>query len=346
MITPVLASAARIAWSSKRQSAFGSPLSEVEFDRFIRLKEPLIVDESAEHWNDRGSVGSGHDWTENRGVERQSVAFEIPFQPLPVDFIGYLLGLLFSSETAQATPSGANQHSCAFQSLKDRPSAWTTSIAVGEDDQNYVIQDAAVKDLALSGGDNGRLTASAGFVASRIGDGLSGNSWPDSVPLRYLYNYAGSFSLGGDSSRTSQLKSFSLRLNSGINTDQAWLKNASETERIFPSWWPYSPARSMALTISLLGSSGDLEIFRNAQQQTTPAEVVISCLGETINGTSPPETDLVELTIPQAVFTRMNYHYDGGMLVIDLTAEGNYHAATGGPVSVRTVEGSVAEYFT
>ena len=279
MITPVLASGTRIAWSSKRQSAFGSALSESDFTRFLKLRDPLIINESAKHWDDRGSVGSGHDWTENRGRERQSVTFDIPTQSLPVDFIGYLLGLLFSDENAQTTSGGANQHSCSFKSLKDRPSAWTTSLAVGEDDLNYVVQDAAVTKLTISGEGTDRLSAGAEFVASRIGSSLSGEEWPASVPLRYLYNYAGSFSLEGDSSRTSQLKSFSMSLGSGIKTDQAWQKTASESDRIYPSWWPYSPERNMSLTLSLIGSSGDLDIFRSAQQQATPMAVVISCLG-------------------------------------------------------------------
>lgn len=345
MITPVLASSTRIAWSTKRQSAFGSALSEPDLDRFLKLSQPLIVNESATHWNDRGSIGSGHDWIENRGRERQSVHFSIPSQPLPVEFIGYLLGLLFSTETAQNTAGGANQHSCSFQSLKDRPSAWTTTLALGEDDLNYRIQDAAVSEMTLSGEGHERLKTQANFVASRIGGALTGANWPTSAPLRYLYSYAGTFSLDGDSIRTSQLRSFNLSLKSGINTDLAWQRNASESERIYPSWWPYSPERGLGLQLSLLGSSGDLALFRAAQQQATPMAVVISCLGETISGTSPAENDLVEITIPKAVFTEMDYAYDDGMLRINLSADADYHAATGGPVAIRTVEGSVDAYF-
>ncbi|MBW7996012.1 MAG: hypothetical protein FVQ81_05445 [Candidatus Glassbacteria bacterium] len=345
MVTPVFASSTRIAWSSKRQSAFGSPLVEADMDRFLKLQEPLIVNETAEHWSDRGSVGSGHDWTEQRGRERQSVQFSIPDQALPVDFIGYLLGLLFSAETAQTTAGGANEHNCSFQSLDSRPAAWTTTLAVGEDDLSYYIQDAAVTGLTISGSRTDRLQAGAELVASKIGGTVTGNNWPAASALRYLYSYAGTFSLDGDDSRTAQLRDFSLNLNSGINAELAWQKASSESERLHPSWWPYSPERSMTLNISLLGSTGDLDTFRTAQQQATPMSVVISCLGEVIGGTSPPENDLVEITIPQAVFTGLDYSYEDGMMVISLTAEGDYHASTGGPLAICTVEGSVPEYF-
>ena len=92
----VYRTSSRIAWSAKKQAAFGSALGNNDLTRFLRLQDPLIINENAEHWTDRGMVGSGHEWESQRGKIRQYVRFEIPVQPLPVNFIGYLLALFFS----------------------------------------------------------------------------------------------------------------------------------------------------------------------------------------------------------------------------------------------------------
>jgi hypothetical protein len=345
-MSPVHASSNRLAWSVKRQSTFGTPLDEVDLNHFLKLSEPLTISETATHWNDQGSIGAGHDWTDQRGRESQHVTFSIGNQALPVEFVGYLMGLLFSSESAAATTGGANGHGASFQALDTRPEAWVTTLAVGEDNLAYRLQDVACTSLTIKGSQNERLEAGAEFVASRIGDALSGSGWPASTPLRYLYSYAGSFSLGGDTGRSSQLRSFSLELGSGISTDLAWRRAASEGERIYPSWWPYTPDRTLKLSLSLLAESGDLAAFRAAQQNATPTAVVISCLGETISETSPAESDKLEISIPKAVFTGMNYSYQNGLMQIELEAEGNYDASTGGPLAVSTVEGGVPEFLT
>ncbi len=345
-MSPVHASSNRLAWSAKRQSAFGTALDEADLNRFLKLENPLIINENATHWDDKGSIGAGHEWTEQRGRDSQHVTFSIGGQALPVEFIGYLLGLMFSSETAAETTGGANSHSASFQSLDSRPEAWVTSLAVGEDNLAYRLQDVACTSLNISGNQNQRLEVGGEFIASKIGDSLSGSSWPASTPLRYLYSYAGTFSLGGDTGRSSQLRSFSLDLASGISTEMAWRRAASEDDRIHPSWWPYTPERKLTLKLSLLAESGDLAAFRTAQQNATPTAVVISCLGETISGTSPAESDKLEISIPKAVFTGMSYSYENGLMQIDLEAEGNYDASTGGPLAVSTVEGAVQEFLT
>ncbi len=345
-MSPVHASNNRLAWSVKRQGAFGTALGEADLNRFLKLSAPLTISEAATHWNDNGSIGGGHDWIEQRGRDRQHVTFSITDQALPVEFVGYLLGLMFSAETAAATTGGAYSHGASFQPLDTRPEAWVTTLAVGEDDLAYGVQDVACTSLKISGDQNERLQAGGEFVASRIGDALTGSNWPASAPLRYLYSYAGTFSLDGDSGRRAQLRSFSLELNSGIDTEMAWRRAASEGERIYPSWWPYTPERTMKLNLSLLAESGDLATFRAAQQNATEMAVVISCLGETISGTSPVESDKLEISIPKAVFTGMNYSYEGGLMRIELEAEGNYDASAGGPVAVTTVEGAVQEFLT
>jgi len=343
-MSPVQRTASKIAWSSKKQVSFGTPLDKADLTRFLKLADPVIINENAEHWSDRGMIGTGHHWETQRGRLRQYVRFEIPVQPLPVEFLGYLLALFFSSESALTNASGAYEHSAGFQSLETRPEAYLSTFAVLEDGSDYYLQDVACTSLRLRGEGSNRLEAGGSFLASRIGGTLSGYSWPPAGALRYLYNYAGTFTIDAQDKR-SQLRNFELTLESGVNTELAWRKQASETSRIYPSAWPYTPERSLELTLSLLAESGDLAGFRAAQQAGTESSIVISCLGEEIPGTNPADEDEVEIRIPKAVFTSVDYNYADGLLNLDLTVEGRYDSTTGGPVSVKTTEGNIPEFF-
>ncbi len=344
-MAPVQRTASKIAWSVKKQDSFGSPLGNASLTRFLKLQNPIVIDESAEHWTDRGMIGAGHDWETQRGRIRQYVRFEIPVQPLPVSFVGYLLALLFSYNSSQQLGSGAYEHTSKFQSLDTRPEAYVSTFAVHEDGNDYYLQDVACASLTLRGEGSNRCEAGGSFLASKIGGTLTGYSWPAASTLRYLYNYAGIFSIGGDPSKRAQLRSFELTLESGINTDLAWRKAAAEADRVYPCVWPYTPERNLALGLTMLAESEDLADFRTAQQEGTASEMIISCLGEKISGTSPDDFDEIEITVPQAVYTGLDYDYDDGLLHLDLDVEGAWHEATGGPVSVKTVEGTVSEYF-
>ncbi|MEA2063020.1 MAG: hypothetical protein U9P14_04930 [Gemmatimonadota bacterium] len=337
-------SAARVAWSAKRQSAFGTALVKTDLTRYLRLQDPIIINENAEHWNDRGAIGTGHDWETQRGKISQHVQFEIPVQPVPVDFAGYLVALIFSDVSTDGQDDPAYVHTTKFQPLASRPQAYTTSLAVQEDGNDYYLQDVACTSLTIRGAGSNRMEMGGSFVASRIGGTLESYSWPQASALKYLYNYAGTFSIDG-TDRKSQIRSFELSLESGINMGLAWSKAASEADRIYPSAWPYTPERNMGLTLRILAEGNNLAVFRNAQQVGSEDEIVISCLGVAITGTANPVVfDELEITVPRAVYTGVDQSYDDGLLHLDLNIEGHFDSTAGGPIEIAATN-NVTEYL-
>lgn len=344
-MTTISRTASRLAWSASRQSGFGVPLSAGRIDRFLRLKDPLILKPEIEHWNDRGMTGNGHDWETQRGLLRQHVQFEIPEQPLPVGFIAFLLALFFSGESATQNSSGVYEHVSSFPDLQTVSEAAVTSLALHEDGQDWLLQDVACVSLKISGEGAERLNAGGNFVASRLIGPLTGFTWPATAAQRYLYNYAGTFNLGGVDRRP-QLRSFSLGLESGLKIEQAWRKAASEPERIYPGFWPLTPERRMSLSLSLVAESGDLAAFRTAHREGTPHGLTLSVLGETISGSSPADSDELALSVPRAVFSGLEYSYGDGVMGLELNVEGVYDNAAGGPCRVMVTEGSTPRFMT
>src|SRR3990167_1264795 len=85
------------AWSVVRQTTFGTALLKTDLLKYVKFADPILIDESAEHWSDRGMAGMGHVWETTRAKNRQMVTIEIPVQPMSTDFAGYLIAMFFST---------------------------------------------------------------------------------------------------------------------------------------------------------------------------------------------------------------------------------------------------------
>ncbi len=129
-------------------------------------------------------------------------------------------------------------------------------------------------------------------------------------------------------------------MENGINQDLAFQKVASEANRIYPQEWNYTPARSVALSLSLLAESGDLATFRAAQQAGTENALVVSCKGLVIGATAGYDT--VEITIPKAIYTQVDESFPDGLQIVDLTVAPHYDSGIAGPVSIVTTNDEAA----
>ena len=337
-MTKVQRTASKVAWSVKKQSAFGTALVKTDLTRFLRLAEPLIIKQDTELWTDRGMIGGGHDWETQSGKLRQYVQFDLPSQAMPIDFAGYLLALFFDSETPE-NKTGYYEHTMKFPALAGTPAAVVTTLAMLEEGNDYYLQDIAPQSLTLRGDGSNKMEMGGSFLASKIGGTLSSYTWPNAADLRYVWNYAGVFAFATD--KKSQVRSFELTLNKGINLDLAFQKVALEANRIYPQAWIYTPERNVSLKISLLAESGDLATWQAAQKIATEINLVFSCVGAAIDETG---FDGVQITIPKSVIKTVDYSYPNGLLQIDLTIEGHYDSTTGGPCSIL-VTNDVAAYL-
>jgi len=340
---PVPRYASKIAWSLKKQSSIGTPLTKSDLTRFVKLSDPVIINESAEHWTDKGMVGTGHEFETERGKLRQFVQFEIPVQPLSVDFIGYLVGLAFSTSSPSVVEADeAWKHESKFTALATRPEAYFTTFAMYEDGTDQCVQGVACENLTIRGDGSNRLECGGSFLGVKIGTPLSDYSWPDATASRFLYNYAGTFEL--DSDITSQLRNFEFTVNSGINLDLAFVKTSTESDRIYPARWPLTTERNFSLSVGLIAVTGDIDTFRSAQQDGTEIAVTLSCIGSLISTVN----DEVDITVPKAVITEpIGQDFgEGGVLHLDLTFDGHYDTTDNlnSPVKVD-VTNSINEYF-
>jgi len=325
--------ASKIAWGVKRQSAFGTAMAKTDLTKFLRVNDPILINDVATHWNDKGMIGNGHEWETQRGIQRQMVSLEIPTQAMSIDAMGYFLAMFFSTvDTTDKT--SYYEHVSKFSTLAAIPTAYPFTLAILEDGNDQYIQDLAVTGLTIRGDADNRMEMGVTMVGSKIGGTLSDYTWPTAEDARYVYNYAGVATSTAAGDIKAQVRSFELTLDSGISVDMAFKKAATEANRIYPQEWNYTPARSMALSLSLFAESGDLATFRASQKAGTEDALVIQCLGLVIGATAGYDT--VQITIPKAVYTAVSEGYSDGLQTIDLTVDAHYDATTVGPISILT----------
>lgn len=336
----------KIAWGAVKQSAIGTPLITTDLTVFLQLADPIILNEAAEHYTDRGMTGNDHEWETTRGKLRQFVQFEIPVQPLPIDFIGYLVGLAFSCSAETEIDAGvAYSHASKFTILSTTPNAYFTTFAMYEDGNDQCVEGVACKSLTIRGDGSNRLECGGTFIGTKIGTKLSGYSWPDAATQQYVWNNAGAFTFEGD--MVSQLRSFELTVDPGINMDLAFVKTATEAARIYPSLYPLTPDRGFSMSVRFIAEAAELATYRAAQLVGTEMDFDLTCLGSLIATSDPATYYTLAISIPKAVITEIGQDFgEGGNLNLDLTLDGHYDdtGSLNSPILV-TVTNGIAEYF-
>lgn len=327
-------SSSKFAWTNRCQQSFGTNAALVALiDRHLSLTEPVILKENVEQWNDRGMVGSGHDWATKRGKTKQHVEFELTDQPASVDFLGYLLALFFSTE---AEPT-AGKYTYVWKSINSQPEAMVTSFGLHESGTDSTVSDVACTKLKVSGQGEERLQVGGSFVGSKISPWSE--SWGTPLPNRYLYNYSGDFSFDGDSTKRANLKGFDLTLESGIKVDSAWRKASTYEDRIYPSVWPYTTERNFALNLSLIADSALISTFESNYTASAQSylNLAVSCLGT--------GTDEFVLTVPKAVVTGLEESYDEEVLTLSVDIEGHYDESALSPLKIELTNSSSDTYM-
>jgi hypothetical protein len=312
--------ASKIAWSIKTQSAFGTPLVKTDMTKFLKLADPAIIDDNAEHWSDRGMISLGHEWETQRGVNRYIVKVEIPVQPLPIEFVAFLVGLFCSKSTA-VDNTGSYTHTSILDSIATIPAALVTTLAIYEDGVSQCVQDVCCTSLTIRGDGPNRMEVGATLIGSKLGTAFSDYTWPTVAAANYVNSFAGLYTRGGADKKT-ELRSFELTMANGISLDLAYQKAATEALRPYPAIWRYTPDRSVGLKKTILAESGDLATYRGYQKAGTEEAVVISCVGEQI--ATSGEYNTLSINLPKSVYTGIDYSFPNGLLQMDMTLEPHY----------------------
>lgn len=333
----------KIGWSIKKQSAIGTPLIKTDFTKYLQLADPIILNERAEHWTNRGMSGLDHEWETAGGKLRQFIEFELPVQPMPVDFIGYLVGLVFNISTPTLIDTDvAYSHASKFIILSTQGEAFFTSFAIYEDGNDQCVQGVACTGLTIRGDGSGRVECGGTFIGTKIGTALSSHTWASYAAQRYLWNHAGVFT--AESDMKAQIRGFELTVNPGIDMELAYTKTATEANRIYPSKYPLTPNHGFSLNVKFIAAAAELATFRAAQIARTEIDVDLSCLGAIISGSDPETHDAIAISVPKAIIPEpVGQTWDeAGSLNLDITFDGRYDDTPDSPIVVTVTNGITA----
>lgn len=333
--------ASKLAWSVKRQAAFGTRCDGTDLTKFVKLADPITIVEDVSMWSDKGMIGLGHNWETQRGIQRSMVKLEIPVQPLSIDFMGYLLAAAFN---VVSTVDNTNYytHTTKFSPLATTPEMLPFSLTIEEDGNDKSVIDCTITSLTIRGSGDGRIEMGASIVASQLATDLAGFTNPTAEDARYIYNYAGTATstLLGDIK--AQLRSWELTIDTGVDVDGSFRGTTTEALRRYPQVWTRTGAESMGLTYSVEAESGDLATLRAAKSAATAEATTIACQGLVIGATAG--YDLLTVSVPVGVIDDVSESYENGVQVLGVTVGGQYQAAATGPLTVAVVNDE-ASYF-
>ena len=333
--------ASKLAWSVKRQAAFGTRCDGTDLTKFTKLADPIIIKEDVSMWTDQGMIGKGYNWETQRGIQRSMVRLDIPVQPLSIDFMGYLIAATFN---VVSTVDNTNYytHTCKFSPLATTPAMLPFSLAINEDGNEKSVIDCTVTSLTIRGQGDGRVEMGASIIASQLADDLADYTWPTAEDARYIYNYAGTATSTALGDIKAQLRSWELTVDTGVDIDGAFRGTTTEALRRYSQVWTRTGAEGMNLTYSIEAESGDLATLRAAKSAATAEATSIGCVGLKIGATAGYDT--ITVAVPVGVIADVEESFSNGLQVLDVTVGGQYQAAATGPLTVVTVNDE-ASYF-
>ena len=333
--------ASKLAWGVKRQAAFGTGMAKTDLTKFVRVAEPIIINEDVVQWSDKGMIGNIHHWETQRGIQRSMINVEIPVQPLSIDFMGYLVTAFFNVDSV-VDNTNYFTHTQKFSPLGTTPEMLPFSLTIEEDGTDKLLQDLTITSLTIRGERDGRLEMGCSIVGSQLGSNLSSYTNPTAEDARYVYNYAGTKTTNSLGDISAQLRSFELLLESGIDIDGSFRGTTTEALRKFPQVWTRTGAESAVLTYTIEAESGDLATLRGDKSAGTADAIVIGARGLVIGATAG--FDDITVNVPVGITTNIDETFENGVQVLAVTAEGQYNVGVTGPVSVVIINDE-ANYF-
>ncbi|KKL90085.1 hypothetical protein LCGC14_1908230 [marine sediment metagenome] len=325
-----------IAWAQFRQSGIGTPLDKDDLVQDIELNDPLTYALELDEISNRGLVGKGHEFETDRYLNSRHLTGSVPQQALPARFINYIAAACLGNiSTGAAAP--VYTQTIKWNPVGTTAQGWPISFGIDDDGSDIVLNDVHILNFNISGDGQNRVEMGFDFVGTKT-SALATMTWPTIAAENYVHNNSGVFTVA-TVDKKSQLRSFNLAVNPGVDMDRAWRKLATEAARPFPSAFPFNPETSeVTLTLSLEAEDADLGVWRGYRTSETEVELVISALGAAINGS--PFT--IGFEIHRGIVTEINHSWEDGILILNPTIIPRYDTSAATPLTITNITADAA----
>jgi hypothetical protein len=329
----------RIAMSFKKESAFATPVADVDISKFYELLEPSLINVPQQRVNN-ASFLKGHEFKQGIGKEilvAQDV--EIPFSlPLSVDAAGLLLALF----TGADAPTGVNPNFvhpyvitdlCAVDQLLS--TSWVLGL-LGTTTSYIKAQGVILNQITISGNEVGYLNLSGSAYSDGTLTYVPSFTWPTaSDAVDFLVNTHMDVLIddvgGTPITQKSIFRGFDLNMSNNLDRDGA--RSNIAAAGVFLGSLPVGD-REVTMSFKLKGVPGDANWL---DYETNQAKEII------IRVTKDADREL-EIRFREVTYTNCVPSFEGNIPVLTFDVEPFFNTTDDSPYLI-TVKNKDAAYL-
>jgi len=327
------------AFSTKKQSAYGTTLDDVDLTLSYPFKGPDILELTPEYLTDEDKVAQGHEWLTRQDLEYWDTHLKRSFDltSFMAGWIGaFGLGLVSS---ALASTSLAYDHTCRFSdpSVDNHQLPIATIVEKLSSGIKRKISDLVVEDFTISGDGKNRLQLEMNIVGS--GQTASSSLSMPSVTAGTFLRMSGlQFQIGVSGSEvdvSSRLRKWELKVNNNLMKDDGYYPGSGN----YRGRCLYG-RRTAEFNFTLeLEESAQVELTHLANNQELKAIVTVT--DALIEDTSYHG---FVLTVPKLKYKMTPIGVEDGKQIYNVECNLFYDSAAGGPLELK-ITNTQADYL-
>lgn len=331
------------AFSTKKQSAYGTKLADADLTLATPFKGPDVVVRTPTVETDaeqagRGSASGG--FPESQQIERWDVRMARRFDltSLVAGWVAaFGLGQVTTTQPDSGGAPNTYDHSCRF--MTNAVSLPVTSIVeqpTSGTDLKSLYRDMAIGDFEISAEAGGRLQLAANLVGSGYRE-ASTLSMPSVTAGSFLRMSGVTFQVGptaGMVDVSSRIKSFTLSANNNPLEDDGYFPGSG----LYRGRLEYGQRREAELAFRLL--VGDAT-ERDHLEANDYLKCVITAVGSLIEATY---SHALTITLPRVAYRATPIGFEDGMALYDVACNVFHDASSGYPIDI-TVRNNIASYL-
>ena len=331
------------AFSTKKQSAYGTKLADADLTLATPFKGPDVVVRTPTVETDSEQAGRGFasaGFPESQEIERWDVRVARNFD-LTSLMAGWAaafgLGQVTTSQPDSVGAPNTYDHQCRFiTSSKQLPVTSLVEQATSGAALKSLYRDLAVSDFEISAESAGRLQLKVNLVGSGYRE-TSTLAMPSVTAGSFLRMHGVTFQVGPTGSEvdvSSRLKSFSLEVNNNPLEDDGYFPGSG----LYRGRLEYGKRRDVELAFRLLVADA---VERNHLEAGNYLKAIITAVGAAIEGTYK---HTLTITVPRLAYRALPMGFEDGMAVYDIEANVFHDATSGYPLDI-TVRNNIASYM-
>ncbi len=330
------------AYGTKKQSAYATPVADVDLTKTHALLGPGDVEEKPEILTDAEEAGRGTEWAGSQAIERWEATLKREGYGTP-ELLGFLCAFWFGSVVTTQPDAGQAPlvYEHEFRVLRPPTTELpvTSIVELGASSLRRKIESAVVSALEISAENPGRLKVAADLVGSgkvTLPGSFSFPSMPTESQVYFRTNVM-TFTIN-NVALTSRLQSFKVRLDNALLLRHGYEPGSG----LYRSKIEYGARRPLTFEYTLFADAtgGDLATLR-AETLQTPNAIVFDGT-DSVNGVLKHK---VTITIPKLKLVGVRQDDVDGRRVHRITTEIHDDQAAASPINIK-VRNANASYLT